>query len=151
MPSSQYHHLLIISRSGGLVFSQTLSSGAAQLSVNDLMLSGSTFHSLHAIAAQVAPVHSSGIQRLESDTLALQCFQSLTGVKFILTADAGTADLEGTLLSVYTLYGEYVQKDPWQEPDMPIRSELFRKHIHSLFERLSQSSKSGSGRSSARA
>ena len=78
--------LFIINRSGGLVFNKNLSSGAPQLSINDCLRLGSTFHGLHAIATQIAPVESQGIEKLETDTFRLQCFQSLTGVKFVVTA-----------------------------------------------------------------
>lgn len=62
------------------------------------------------IATQVAPVPSSGIEKLETDTFKLQSFQTLTGVKFVITAEAGTPDLGAVLHEIYELYTDYVLK-----------------------------------------
>ena len=56
-----YLQLFIINRSGGLVYNKNLSSNAPNLSINDTLRLGSTFHGLHAIATQIAPVTSNGI------------------------------------------------------------------------------------------
>jgi hypothetical protein len=74
-----YLQLFIINRSGGLIFSKNLSNLAPNLSTNDCLRLGSTFHGLHAITTQIAPVISAGIERLETDTFVLHCLQSLTG------------------------------------------------------------------------
>ncbi len=72
--------LFIINRSGGLIFNKNLSSMAPNLNVNDCLRLGSTFHGLHAIATQVAPIISAGIEKIETEAFKLQCFQSLTGI-----------------------------------------------------------------------
>lgn len=66
-------------------------------------------HSL-IIVLQVAPVVSLGIERLETDTLVLQCYQTLTGIKFVITATPGTTDLKAVLQNVYEIYSDYVLK-----------------------------------------
>jgi hypothetical protein len=71
---------------------------------------GSTFHGLHAIATQIAPITSAGIDYLETDTFVLQCYQTLTGIKFVVTASHGTPELETFLKTVYELYSDYVLK-----------------------------------------
>lgn len=71
---------------------------------------GSTFHGLHAIATQIAPIVSQGIETLETDVFVLQCFQTLTGTKFVVTASPGTPDLDTFLKNVYDLYADYVLK-----------------------------------------
>ena len=53
---------------------------------------------------------SSGIEKLETDTFKLQSFQTLTGVKFVITAEAGTPDLGAVLHEIYELYTDYVLK-----------------------------------------
>ena len=76
-------------------------------------LTPSLTHSLpHSLphCLQVAPIASLGIERLESDTLVLQCLQTLTGVKFVLTATPGTSELPAVLQSVYEIYSDYVLK-----------------------------------------
>ena len=121
--------LFIINRSGGLIFHKNLSSIAPNLTVNDVLRLGSTFHGLHAIATQIAPVISAGIEKLQTDTFKLQCFQSLTGVKFVVTATPDTSDLDVLLKSIYELYADYVLKNPFYEMEMPIRCELFTTHL----------------------
>ncbi len=105
-----YLQLFIINRSGGLVFNKNLSSMAPNLSTNDSLRLGSTFHGLHAIATQIAPVISMGIEKLETDTYTLQCLQTLTGVKFVITATPGTSDISSLLDGIYELYSDYVLK-----------------------------------------
>mmetsp|Transcript_5063 Transcript_5063/g.7700 ORF Transcript_5063/g.7700 Transcript_5063/m.7700 type:complete len:154 (-) Transcript_5063:328-789(-) len=137
--------LFIINKSGGLIYNQDLSSLAPQVSVNDWLRLGSTFHSLHAIAAQVAPVVSSGIEKLETDTLKFQCFQSKTGIKFVITAEAGTADsdMDSVLSSIYELFTDYVLKNPFYELEMPIRCKLFTVHLEALIEKFSGGAQKG--------
>jgi Sybindin-like family len=59
---------------------------------------------------QVAPLVSSGIERLETDTFKLHSLQTLTGAKFVITAQLDTSDLEHVLQGIYELYTDYVLK-----------------------------------------
>ena len=131
-----YLQLFIINTSGGLIYNKSLSATAPPLTVNDCLRLGSTFHGLHAIATQIAPVESRGIERLETDTLRLQCFQTQTGMKFVLTASQGTADMDVLLQGVYDLYADYVLKNPFYEMEMPIRCDLFDRHLDKLITRM---------------
>ncbi|CAM9669515.1 unnamed protein product, partial [Chrysoparadoxa australica] len=126
--------LYIINKSGGLSYNKDLSSLAPRLSANENLTLASSFHSLHAIASQVAPVVSSGIEKMETPTMKLQSFQTLTGVKLVLTAQAGTPDMDRVLQGIYELYSDYVLKNPFYELDMPIRCELFDYHLEALVE-----------------
>ncbi len=95
--------LFIINQSGGLIYNKNLDSSAPQLSTNEWLRLGSTFHGLHAISSQVilifiylvhliiiflkftinfkiAPVKSNGIEKLETESFGLQCLQTLTGI-----------------------------------------------------------------------
>ncbi|CAM9283940.1 unnamed protein product [Heterosigma akashiwo] len=130
-------HIFIINKSGGLIYNQDLSTIAPRVSTNDWLRLGSTFHSLHAIAAQVAPLVSSGIKKLETDAFKLQCFQSRTGIKFVLTAEAPTpdVDMDKLLSTVYELFADYVLKNPFYELEMPIRCELFTQHLNACVEK----------------
>uniref|UniRef100_A0A7S2RJT7 Trafficking protein particle complex subunit n=1 Tax=Rhizochromulina marina TaxID=1034831 RepID=A0A7S2RJT7_9STRA len=139
-------HLFIISRSGGLIFNQDLSELAPRLNANDWLRLGSTFHGFHAIASQIAPVVSSGIEKLETDSFVLRCFQPPTGIKFVITAEAGTQDLEVVLQRVYQAYTDYVLKNPFYELEMPIRCELFTEAIARVIQ--SHGSQTGKGSSS---
>lgn len=77
------------------------------------------------------------------------------GVKFVLTATPGTTELNELLHGVYEIYADYVLKvrvyrvsstsfiinlclqNPFYEIDMPIRCELFTKHLDRLVSKLS--------------
>eukprot|EP01040_Poterioochromonas_malhamensis_P002450 gene2450-2605_t len=140
-----YYQLFIINRSGGLIYSRSLSLQSPKLSTNDCLILGSTtndclilgstFHGLHSIAQQIAPVISAGIERLETDTFILQCLQTLTGTKFVITASPGTAELELLLQGIYEVYTDYVLKNPFYEVDMPIRCELFNQNLEKLIQK----------------
>jgi len=84
-------------------YNQQLQEKAPQLSSNDWLRGGSTFHSLHAIARQIAPCRSKGIVTLETEGFVLRCFQTLTGIKFVLTAEKGTSSMDVVLNMVYEL------------------------------------------------
>ena len=49
-------HLFIVNRSGGLIHHRALSPKAPHIGTNEWLRIGSTFHSLHAIAAEVSPI-----------------------------------------------------------------------------------------------
>lgn len=71
--------LFIINKNGGVIFSKNLSQIAPQCSDNDYLRLGSTFHGLHAILQQVAPVSCNGIEIVETDSIRLNCYQTATG------------------------------------------------------------------------
>jgi len=80
--------LFIVNKSGGLIHHRSLSEKAPQIGTNEWLRIGSTFHSLHAIAAEASPVRGKiddGIELIESEGLVLCCFQTRTGIKFVLT------------------------------------------------------------------
>ena len=53
-------HLFIVNKSGGLILHRPLSPKAPRLGTNEWLRIGSTFHSLHAIAAEACPVRLPG-------------------------------------------------------------------------------------------
>ena len=55
-------HLFIVNRSGGLIHHRPLGPKAPQIGTNEWLRIGSTFHSLHAIAAEASPVRLPGNQ-----------------------------------------------------------------------------------------
>ncbi|ETI38645.1 hypothetical protein F441_15493 [Phytophthora nicotianae CJ01A1] len=130
------HSLYIINKAGGLIYQQDLSPAAPKLSSNDHLRLGSTFHSMHAIAALAAPTNSGGIDSLETGTFRLQCLQTPTGIKFFITAALGTQDLDVALQTVYELYVDYVLKNPFYELEMPIRCSLFNTGLKTFVDRF---------------
>mmetsp|Transcript_13255 Transcript_13255/g.17340 ORF Transcript_13255/g.17340 Transcript_13255/m.17340 type:complete len:157 (+) Transcript_13255:133-603(+) len=140
-------HLFIVNKSGGLIHHRTLSPKAPKISTNEWLRIGSTFHSLHAIAAEASPVKfpngknmsgaDDGIERIVTGGMELRCLQTLTGIKFVITSEpAPTVDLDSVLREIYVMYAECVCKDPFYELEMPIRSELFTQAVDTLIDRV---------------
>jgi hypothetical protein len=80
-------HLFIVNKSGGLIHHRSLSHRAPTIGTNEWLRIGSTFHSLHAIAAEASPLKGSndGIELIEGEGIVLCCFQTRTGIKFVIT------------------------------------------------------------------
>jgi hypothetical protein len=119
--ASSIYSFYLINKAGGLIYQKDFSA-VPRHQTNDYLRLASTFHSLHAITArgiQVAPAggekrasasdptalprQAEGIASLEARSFRLQCFQSLTGLKFLLIASTHfTAPaLERVLHSMY--------------------------------------------------
>ena len=147
-------HLFIVNKSGGLVHHRALSQKAPKIGTNEWLRIGSTFHSLHAIAAEASPLRlpgnrnpatgaDDGIEEIVSEGMVLRCLQTRTGVKFVLTAEhpsssstSAAIDLDSILREIYVLYADCVLKDPFFEIDMPIRCDLFTQGVDQLIKRV---------------
>jgi len=109
--------------------------GRPKLNTNERIFLASMFHSLFAISSQLSPeAKSSGIEMLEADTFKLYCFQTLTGIKFIVVADPKQGGVENLLKKIYEIYSDYALKNPFYSLEMPIRCELFDTHLHAALE-----------------
>mmetsp|Transcript_1678 Transcript_1678/g.3513 ORF Transcript_1678/g.3513 Transcript_1678/m.3513 type:complete len:167 (-) Transcript_1678:73-573(-) len=141
-------HLFIVNKSGGLIHHRPLSPKAPQISTNEWLRIGSTFHSLHAIATEASPLKlpgnkkagaDDGIEEIQTQGMTLKCLQTRTGVKFVITAEpktASTVDLGRVLREIYILYTDCALKDPFYELEMPIRCELFTDGVEKLIKRV---------------
>jgi uncharacterized membrane protein YgcG len=167
-------HLFIINKSGGLIYHRELSELAPIIDVNILLSIGSTFHSLCSIAVEACPVKKKalglgvgssassgagsgnggsgsggatedGIEVIEGEGIILCCYQTRTGVKFVITAEPGTRGLKKTLKEIYVLYADCTLKDPFYELEMPIRCELFTQAVDELTQRLDSKSSMNHG------
>lgn len=124
--------IFILNRAGGLVFQKDFREGLARLQdSNDYLVIASTFHSLHALTSRISPTgaKSSGIQVLELQNLSLHCFQTLTGVKFLLVTDPNESNVGEYNHRVHEIYADYVMKNPFYTLDMPIKCEKFSRHL----------------------
>ncbi|KAF9117181.1 hypothetical protein BGX27_000030 [Mortierella sp. AM989] len=125
--------IYIINKAGGLVYNKDYSEGLAKLTSNEYLVLAGTFHGVHAITSKISPVPgSSGIEMLETDTFRIHCFQTLTGTKFLLIADPQQPSIDHTMKKIYEVYSDYCVKNPFQNPEMPIRSEQFDVHLLKL-------------------
>ena len=87
------------------------------------------------------------IELIEAGGIKLCCLQTRTGVKFVVTAEPGTPELDMLLREIYVLYSDCALKDPFYELEMPIRTDLFTSAVDALLERFeSRSSKSSADR-----
>ncbi|GAB0100139.1 Trafficking protein particle complex subunit [Sergentomyia squamirostris] len=108
-----------------------------KMTTNEKIVLASTFYPLFAIASQLSPEpKSSGIEILETETFRLNCFQTLTGVKFILISEPTQTGMEILLKKIYELYADYVLKNPFYSLEMPIRCELFDTNLQGLLEQV---------------
>lgn len=128
------YSVVIVNKYGQMMFSQDLCRSSS-LSSNDYLRMASTFHGLHAISAEVAPVPSSGIVEIETDAFRLRCLQTPTGLKFYVVAHPHQVDSKGleTLLGeIYGLFCDFVLKNPFYEPDQPVRAAKFEVALDKL-------------------
>lgn len=110
------------------------------LNTNEKIILSSMFHSLHAIGAQLSPTNkSSGIEILDTETFRLQCFQTITGMKFVVVADSTTPNLDQFLRKLYELYADFATKNPFYSMEMPIRCELFDVNLKIALEKYEKS------------
>ncbi|XP_063222928.1 trafficking protein particle complex subunit 4 [Bacillus rossius redtenbacheri] len=118
-------------------FPLDLKFGRPRMTTNEKIFLASMFYPLFAIASQLSPEpRSSGIEVLEADTFRLHCFQTLTGVKFMVVAEPNQGGLETLLRKIYELYADYALKNPFYSLEMPIRCELFDSHLQQLLEHV---------------
>lgn len=112
-----------------------------KLTTNEKIFQASMFYPLYALACQLSPeARSSGIEVLEADNFRMNCFQTLTGVKFMVISDPKQTGIEALLHRIYELYSDYALKNPFYSLEMPIRCELFDEHMKIALE---QSERSG--------
>mmetsp|Transcript_9765 Transcript_9765/g.15483 ORF Transcript_9765/g.15483 Transcript_9765/m.15483 type:complete len:149 (+) Transcript_9765:1-447(+) len=139
-------HLFIVNKSGGLIHHRALSPKAPKIGTNEWLRIGSTFHSLHAIAAEASPLRlpqnknlagaDDGIEEIQAEGMILRSLQTRTGVKFVITAEPGAPDLDYVLREIYILYADCALKDPFYELEMPIRCELFSQSVDALIQKV---------------
>ncbi|KAH3764637.1 trafficking protein particle complex subunit 4 [Pelomyxa schiedti] len=121
----------VINKAGGLIYHQDY-DGRPKLDLNEYLRVGSVFHAVYVIASQLDPhpaTQSSGIMSLDGDTFTLHCFQSPTGVKFVLVTDTADIGPDETLIEIYQTYADYALKSPFYELEMPIRCEKFEERL----------------------
>ncbi|KAJ7305351.1 hypothetical protein JRQ81_011275 [Phrynocephalus forsythii] len=109
--------------------------GRPRLTSNEKLMLASMFHSLFAIGSQLSPEQgSSGIEMLETDTFKLHCFQTLTGIKFVVLADPRQSGIDSLLHKIYEIYSDFALKNPFYSLEMPIRCELFDQNLKLALE-----------------
>ncbi|KAI1336445.1 Sybindin-like protein [Xylariaceae sp. FL0016] len=152
--------LIVINKAGGLIYNRTFGDGLNQLNTNDYLVLAGTFHGVHAITARLNPVKSqqqqqtqpvaggnipsrpdppTGLEVMESENFRLQCFNTMTGTKFLLFTDTMQANVDVAMRKVYDLYSDYVMKNPFYQLEMPIRCETFDRKLNSYIREINNS------------
>ncbi|KAK4197035.1 putative trafficking protein particle complex subunit 4 [Triangularia verruculosa] len=149
--------LIIINKAGGLIYNRTFYEGGLNnLTTNDYLVLAGTFHGVHAITARLNPVPipganrnsassagtmtrpetPSGLEVLESENFRLQCFTTLTGIKFLLFTDTTQTNVDLTMRRVYEMYTDYVMKNPFYQLEMPVRCDMFERKLLSYIREI---------------
>jgi hypothetical protein len=82
------------------------------------------------------PEPPSGLEVMESENFRLQCFNTMTGTKFLLFTDTTQANVDVTIRKVYDLYSDYVMKNPFYQLEMPIRCDMFDRKLLSYIREI---------------
>ena len=130
--------VMVLNSSGGLVFYQSYNANSPQLDSNEVIIIGSTLHSLHAISVEISPVQkSSGFTELECTTWKLSCLQTINGLKFLVFTDLQHQRSADLLTQIYALYADYVLKNPFYTLDMPVANscQKFVVEVQALIDR----------------
>jgi hypothetical protein len=130
------YSLFVINKAGGLIYQIDFpkDGGHQKLTSNEYLVLAGTFHGVHAIASKLSPTDSpsSGLEIMVTDTFKLHCFQTLTGIKFLLSTDLNTTNVSIILGKIYEIYSDYVMKNPFYTLEMPIRCDLFDIALRNL-------------------
>ena len=110
LPEKAHSQAITHSACLAVIFTKDLSPTQKLGGDNEYLRLASTFHGLHAISKQLAPVSSGGIHTVDAPGFSLHCFESPTGVKFFCTSNARAADAFAFLHKAYELYADYVLK-----------------------------------------
>ncbi|KAI0110056.1 Sybindin-like protein [Daldinia grandis] len=157
--------LIVVNKAGGLIYNRTFGDGLNQLNTNDYLVLAGTFHGVHAITARLNPLKGlmnaqhqqqvaltaggvpipsrpdppSGLEVMETENFRLQCFNTLTGTKFLLFTDTMQTNVDITTRKIYDLYSDYVMKNPFYQLEMPIRCEAFDRKLNSYIREINNS------------
>lgn len=153
--------IYIISSNGSLIFDHH--SQPSNLNTDKNIVLASLFYACYANSEQIGmglanhdslaqvPL-SNGIKTLEAENFRLDCYETLTKVKFVVISDLSlgvsptTANKQELLKRIYELYADYVMKNPFYTLNMPINSDNC-----SLFKTNLEQSLSGSSFKSSQA
>lgn len=92
--------------------------------------------STSSAGALTRPDPPSGLEVLESENFRMQCFNTLTGTKFLLFTDTTQANVDVTMRRVYEMYTDYVMKNPFYQLEMPVRCDLFDRKLSSYIREI---------------
>ncbi|KAH3902131.1 related to Trafficking protein particle complex subunit 23 [Saccharomycodes ludwigii] len=107
--------------------------------------SGTTFKAPDFFSESFPSWNKTGIKQIETDDFTMYCYQTLTGVKFIMVTlphswvnglQQPISVADNILRKVYCLYSDYVMKSPFYSLEMPIKNDIFDKKLKSFIASL---------------
>eukprot|EP00924_Labyrinthula_sp_SR-Ha-C_P016707 maker-scaffold_6-snap-gene-12.7-mRNA-1 protein AED:0.03 eAED:0.03 QI:17/1/1/1/0/0/2/48/135 len=130
--------LCIVNKDGGVIFSKTFSN-AIHLTSNEFLRIGSTFHSLYEISQQLFPNNKAGIEHIQTNTVSICSFKSLTGLLIFLSASKNYSQsvLSRFIQRVYLTFSDYVLKNPFYQLDQVVRCQKFEEKVDLLSKQFS--------------
>ncbi|CAG8589532.1 12789_t:CDS:2 [Dentiscutata erythropus] len=117
------------------MYQKDFNEGLAHLTANEYLVLAGTFHGVHAITSKISPAGTSFL--VECDYFySINVSFLITGTKFLILADPTHPNIDLVLRRTYDVYSDYVMKNPFYTPEMPIRSELFDINIVKLIKQV---------------
>ena len=77
-----------------------------------------------------------GLESMETVTFRLTCFQTPTGIKFLLFTDPLAPNVDYIMKGIYERYADYVMKNPFYQLEMPVRVEAWDRSLNSWLKKL---------------
>ncbi len=114
--------------------SRTLSVHAITARLNPIKTAPPAPTGPNAIPSRPEP--SSGLEVLETENFRMQCFNTMTGTKFLLFTDTTQTSVDATIRRIYDLYADYVMKNPFYQLEMPVRCEIFDRKLLSYIREI---------------
>ena len=134
------HAVYIVNKHGSMLYQQDFTTRGIAISVNEKIRFASTFHAISAMASELSVgltgcfVADRGIESVNFGNFGIFCKHSYTGIQFIMVCDQAVSKKSAVdlLNHIYVLYADYVLKNPFYNPDLPIRLVGFNRGLRQL-------------------
>ncbi|KAJ3220377.1 hypothetical protein HDU67_000044 [Dinochytrium kinnereticum] len=133
------HSFYIINKAGGLIYQKDYTDGVSKLTSNEYLVLAGTVHSIHVITSKISPVPGSSgfeVSKRPRNLKPQLMIDFHAGTKFLLITDPSQQSVDGYMRRIYEIYADYVMKNPFYTPEMPIRAELFDLQMLKLVKQI---------------
>eukprot|EP00037_Helgoeca_nana_P037700 m.17160 g.17160 ORF g.17160 m.17160 type:complete len:144 (+) comp9238_c0_seq1:187-618(+) len=95
-------------------------------------------YSLKDFVKRISPsVPYEGFRHYITGSYKLNCVESMTGLKLVLTTDVNVGDIQQDLREIYKIYIKYAVKNATYECGEPIQLEMFKDNLDVFVRKLS--------------
>eukprot|EP00743_Colponemidia_sp_Colp-15_P006321 GILK01006800.1.p1 GENE.GILK01006800.1~~GILK01006800.1.p1 ORF type:complete len:139 (-),score=6.21 GILK01006800.1:214-630(-) len=124
-------NLYIFNRQGQcLYYEEWNRKKAVKNVIEDQKLVFGLLWSLKSFTQKIAPRPVNTFNSFTTPTYKMHCFETGSGLKFILNTDPSVGDLKEDLRHLYSnVYVEYVSKNPLYSPNEPITCPAFSTNL----------------------